>query len=191
MRFVHHIAARTLVWLAAIAMPLQGVQTSACGCTNSSTQASNATHSGGPARCCGKPTTGACPCTGAELCRCGKDSSCCQPKASCCSTALPKCSGASCCHGRSCCSGGSEETSNNGCSCGDNCQCGQSDSPSQPSTPPAEDTPTERVLLALTMPSAPNGVALSLPERCRFDFLALAASLPAVDRCVSLCRFTL
>lgn len=192
MKFVQPLIARAIVWLAAGAMPLQGLPAAACGCTASSDTVVTTNKADDAPSCCTN-SSGACPCTGASICRCGEKSDCCRSKAtSCCSSAGDRHSfqRKSCCQTRSCCCG-SDVVSGTGCSCGDNCRCGQSEPPAHPATPPAEDCSTDRVVAASSMPTISGDAASVLPRHFRFDSAALAASLPSIDRCISLCRFTL
>jgi hypothetical protein len=169
-----YTAARTLIWLAAFAVPVQGLPPAACGCTK--TAATN---------CCERSpiSAGRCPCTGAQVCRCGESSSCHNPSPTCCSkqNAAP-----SCCH---CCS----SSGNSGtCPCGSNCQCGKSNAPEAPATPPTENNnSSERIVADAT--SAGSFAGLYSPDMTQrnLDFNVRAAALGALDRCVVLCRFTI
>lgn len=168
-------AARTLIWLAAFAAPVQGLPTVACACTKTATK-----------DCCASReiSSGRCPCTGADVCRCGESSPCHKSSRSRCSeqSAAP-----SCCHG-CCCAKGSNGT----CPCGANCQCGKNDSPEAPATPPTENNnSSERIVADAT--SAGSFTELYNPEETRryLDLNTGAASLGALDRCVVLCRFML
>lgn len=191
MDFVPPVIARAMVWLAAVAMPLQGLPAAACSCIASS-DAVTATNKADEAPSCCNESTRACLCTGASICHCGEESDCSR------SNTIPCCSSVtdghslqrlSCCQTRSCFCG--DESRAMSCSCGDNCRCGQSEPPAHPATPPAEDCQSERVLVPSLMPAAIGNEAHILPRTFRFDSAALSASLPTIDRCVSLCRFTL
>lgn len=192
MYFVRPLIARTMVWLAAVATPLQGLPTASCGCTAGSDTVV-ATMKADTATSCCKKSTRACPCTGASICRCGEGSRCSQSNArSCCSSANGghASAQASCCRTCSCCCCGGD-SGGAGCSCGDNCRCSESEPPTNPATPPVEDSQPDRVLVASSMPVALNDALPIVPRASRLDIAAMAASLPTVDRCVSLCRFTL
>lgn len=192
MQPARHFTARTLIWLAAIATPVQGWPAAACGCGCDSLLVPVASDVATAPGCCSgvlseaHPTKRSCPCTGARVCRCSEKKSCCQPKSACCGSSAFGVSG--CCgEANSCCSSGSEKS---GCSCGDDCQCGKSEPTKQhPATPPAEGSQVERVIANLAASVPLGSLAAILPEPSRFDTTALAASLPAVDRCVSLCCF--
>lgn len=198
-----HTVARLLTWLAAIATPLQGMPSTACGCSSGVAPMVLAGCAVTTQACCpsgrviSQPMGDSCPCTGAAVCRCGEQSSCCQQKADCCGSLDPNAVGGS----DSCCSRKSDYcgvgldgcgTCSVGCSCGDNCQC-RTDAPTnqQPATPPAEESKTERVISDLAMSGSLSGIAALPPQPKHVDVSARAAALPAVDRCVSLCCFRL
>ena len=175
MWITEHIAARTLIWLAAVAIPVQGLPPAACACTKVVSETCCASSQNSPGRC---------PCMGAEICRCGESSRCHKPSPSCCSeqNAAP-----SCCH--SCCC---SRDSNGTCPCGSHCQCGKNDAPKAPATPPTENNnSSERIVADAT--SAGSFADLYNPDMTQrnLDFNAGAAALGALDRCVVLCRFTL
>lgn len=73
MFLIHSNTTRIFVWLAAIAIPLQGLPTAACSCTQATV-------------CASEVVASQCSCTGAKVCQCGETSACCQPKTSCCSS---------------------------------------------------------------------------------------------------------
>ncbi len=182
MHMTRHTAARTLVWLATIAMPLQSLPTAACGCTTSGAQACEV---GGALAGSGELSVGRCPCTGAEVCHCGELSPCRKSSShSCCSE---KSASPSCCHG-CCCSRGNTGT----CPCGANCQCGNSDAPKAPPTPPTENNDSsERILADILSVGSFAGIYSPDATRQHLDIYPVAAALDALDRCVVLCRFTL
>ena len=176
-----YTAARTLVWLAAIAMPLQSSPAAACGCTNSDAPACEV---GGALTGSAESSVGRCPCTGAEVCRCGESSPCHESSRSCCSkqNAAP-----SCCQD-SCCSKGSSGS----CPCGANCQCGKSDAPEAPRTPPTENNnSSERIVADILSVGLFAGIYSPDTTGQHFNISTDAAALAALDRCVVLCRFTI
>ena len=194
-KFAQHTFARVLIWLAAIATPLQGLSAPACGCT---TDASVAIGDAEPASsCCSETAPGVCPCTSAKVCHCEEKG---QAKSSCCSQAADDdarvqqhscCQPRSSCNGRSCCCGGLGDANGSGCSCGDNCHCCENDSPAQPATPPVEDSQPDRGVAAASLPAAISEAVTPASQQFSITPAELDASLSGVDRCVSLCRFRL
>ena len=184
MSMTRNITTRTLIWLTAILVPVQGLPAAACGCASGKRcdqkveQSSNccgasssdaaATHN-----CCQSQSTGACRCTGAKVCRCGENSDC--------------KSAESCCGTDACCSneGGSA------CSCGTNCQCGSNHMPEKPVAPPVENNTAEKVAsdsvltVSLSTVYEPPAARRTPQTSVETDVLA------ALDRCAALCRFTL
>ena len=193
MCMTQHIAARAMVWLAAIVLPLQGVPTAACSCMTSATSANNREQPpscGGvssasvsdtsPAPCCSQKSVSRCRCAGATTCCCGEVSSSQQPSRSCCSGST---------RSQSCCS---SDDGSSGCSCGDNCQCGQNDSPPQPTVPPLENNSPERIVADSAAAASCEAAAHPSPTLRRHSDRCAGANPPsALDRCVSLCRFTI
>lgn len=171
MWITNNIAARTLIWLAAITIPVQGLPAAPCGCI-------------GGKSCCQRQVAGSCGCTGAKVCRCGETGPRRTPAKSCCVARLEK----------ETCRSTSGSTSSKGCACqcGTNCQCGSSKEPREPATPPVEhNNPTEKVVsdsLAV--------VSVATVYQSRFTRRSPDASVEldaraALDRCAALCRFTL
>ncbi len=158
--------ARIIVWLAAIAIPFQGLPSAACGCVQVATLETAEAPS-----CCSQPQADqpAC-CSGAEVCRCGEASSCCQAKPSCCSD---------------------QTSSEAGCQCGDQCQCGTSNAPTRPAVPPVENNSPERIALDSAATAFFGSVFLPSTTRQHLGLSVGAHALTAHDCCVSLCRFTL
>jgi hypothetical protein len=187
MWITRHIAARSLVWLAAVTVPMQGLPAASCGCTSGkiccqqdgqSTDCccSRSPDASGPTSrkccCCQQGTTGACACTGAKICRCNADSPCRKsPEKTC------------CCQ--------SSSAGDSVCKCGPNCQCRQT-KPPQPATPPVQTN--NSTVKALSQSSSPAGVATiyeaQVPQRHN-DVPLEADALTALDHCVLLSRFTL
>jgi len=167
MYFTQPITTRLIAWLAAIAIPFQGLPAASCGCVRTS---------GAAESCCSQPSTGQCPCTGAAVCRCGESSSCCQPEPSCCSGDSTSESSCQC---------------GTGCQCGDNCQCGKSKVPTKPAAPPAENSSPERIATDSTSAATVSAVFLPAFSRQHLELSAGAIALTAHDSCARLCRFTL
>jgi hypothetical protein len=198
MWITQHIAARTFVWLAAMAIPLQGVPSVACGCTSSASCCNEVRQCQGccgagsssacetaSASCCSEQTTVPCRCTGAKICRCGETSSCHQQGG--------HRQGGSCCSGsiaaNNCCSG---DEAGAGCSCGDNCQCGQqNNAPTEPAAPPVENNSPERILVDSAEVASAEAAYLPSTTQRHADLCAGVDALSALDRCVNLCRFTI
>ena len=193
MWITHNIAARTFVWFAAMAIPLQGVPTAECGCTSNATcsnkveqlkgfccASSSSAFESTPATCCGQKAAGPCRCTGAKVCRCSEASLCHQQSRTCCS--VHKAS-------NSCCSGDKCATD---CSCGDNCQCGKNNTPAEPAAPPAGNSSPERILVGSAEAASSEAAYLSsLATRQHLELSVGMDALSALDRCVTLCRFTI
>ena len=150
------IATRTLIWLAAISVPVQGLPAAPCGCI------------------------------GSKACSQSKESS-----GSCCSTNKAR-GGQRCCAGpqenagHSCCSAGEKS----GCQCGINCQCGATQNQA-PAPPPVEQSQTEKVLNDAFATVSIATVGHSRTTQHHGNTAADANASAALDRCVSLCRFTL
>lgn len=183
MYITHHIAARTLIWLAAIAIPMQGVPTVACNCSRVTHSPKEIEPSQG---CCSSASQQGlcrCPCTGATVCHCGEDSSCKQQTHSCCSESPEK---------KSCCSGGTCPCCAEGnCSCGANCQCGKSSAPTEPVCPPVENNSPERIIADSTALVSLATIYQPCPTRHYLSVSADSALLTSLDRCITLCRFTI
>lgn len=129
----------------------------------------------------------------AATCACGPSSSCCSESASgessCCSAEKQVGTTDSCCSTTPCCST-TENGSSSGCQCGIHCQCGQDEQPS-PSTPPVESNAAEKLANASLWTVSVTILYQPHVTQRRNDSSAAADSLAALDRCVSLCRFTL
>ena len=182
MWIAQHLAARMLVWLAAMAVPVQGLPTDGCICTSVSSASDKTAPTAN--NCCASShaSCGRCPCTGAEVCRCGQSSLCHKPSHSCCAGHRAK---ASCCS--DCCgSNGTHGT----CPCGEDCQCGKNDTPKTPATPPVEPNSPERIVADSAMAISSAVVYQRSALRQHVDFCMEIDSLAALDRCVILCRFT-
>jgi hypothetical protein len=167
------IAARTLIWLAAITIPVQGMPSRSCGCARSKI-------------CCQKDGRSKGCCCSAEKVREGR--CCCADKqatstGSCCSASRHKAALRSCC----CTARGGQDST---CNCGSNCQCGTNQQP-RPATPPVENNTAEK--MASDSIATVSVATVYQPQTTqRHNHTSTAAdALAALDRCVSFCRFTL
>ncbi len=147
---------RLLIYLAVLAVPLQGVPAETCGCVGS-----NFFGNSESSQCC---------------CATVRDGS------GCCSSRQQD-STSSCC-------GNSKGGKASPCRCGSNCQCGKSHSP-PPATPTTDTHDVEQlihenqsIVAAASVPEFPSLLA---------DVASRWQPLPAtaLERCTSLCRFTL
>ena len=169
MRISKNIAARTLISVAVATIPVQGLPTAACACT------STARHS-----CSQQSDVGPCPCTGARICRCGLGCPCLRPACS--------CQAARC---RSCATSNSLADFKPQCPCGASCQCGQGSGPTKPASTPVETNSSKQ--LANDSLATPSAIAICQPDAAfpRLDPNGGPDALAAIDRCATLCRFTL
>ena len=165
-----NLTARALIWLATLAIPAQGLQVTACGCGG---DAGDVQASPSEIPCCGKVDNALrSSCCGAEAVE--EKSCCCARKPD-----SPRNSAS-----ESCCSPGTT------CQCGAHCQCGTARAPA-PTTPPVENTAAAKVTVYTT--SAKSTVAICPSQAApRYDHSATVfVSMAALERCISLCRFTL
>lgn len=181
MQFAHHIVARTLVWLAAATLPLQGLPVTSCSCTSVTACSVTAEQSHGC--CCSGKNPANCPCTGAKVCRCGKASPCQRQDHRNCCTRGARCH---CCLGE-CCS----PARGGPCPCGANCQCGKNNGPTAPAVPPVEHSSPERIVAATAAAVTFVTVQQASTTRQHSETRAGTDALSALDRCVTLCRFTI
>jgi len=158
------VATRIFVWLAAIAIPFQGLPSASCGCARAEM------FSYGPSKtnCCNK--------SGARVFRIGETNFCCQAEPTCCSAKVISDGNCQC---------------DAGCQCGDDCQCGKSNVPAEPSVPPVGNNSHERIVADSI--GTVDYVAFYLPSttRQRVELHAGANALTALACCVALCRFAL
>ena len=155
--------ARSLIWMAVIAIPAQGMQVSTCGCGEGNVASSA---NGGSSPCChsAAPKSGGCCCIAEPATCCGDSTT---------SADAP------------CCSSDSSS-----CQCGINCQCGKVKAPT-PTRPPVENTGPEKVSIdSLSVDSQVYFCPLHSDER-HTSATPSAGVMAALDRCISLCRFTL
>lgn len=154
------IATRTLIWLAAILIPLQGIPAPACGCfaSNECSQSSTQIRS----CCCSEEAVsqGQCCCSRREA-----------------GATHPCCSGVS---------SGQDSTSQVAC----NCQCGKTNQ-DIPATPPVENNQLEKVLTDAPVVSSLGTTYQPKATSQQGVVSSVATPLAALDRCISLCRFSL
>ncbi|MCA9068227.1 MAG: hypothetical protein KDA84_04855 [Planctomycetaceae bacterium] len=113
----------------------------------------------------------------------------------CCCELAEREAGTCCCSQRqakskpTCCSQGRNK-SGSPCQCGENCRCGQSE-PTQPFTPIPQQHPTEKVAQDANT-STGNLLPLALQTmEGHSKATSLLDTSTALDRCATLCRFTL
>lgn len=171
MGMIHKPAARTLIWLAAMTLPFQGLSVASCGCDR--------------ANCCqNDEQPGGCCCSTDQV-----------HEERCCCAGNRAASTESCCAAvgqhpvsRCCCqSHGGQGTA---CRCGPDCQCGKSGQPT-PTVPPAESKSPDKVVNGLVSAAAVATVSRPQITRQHHDPSPASNALAALDRCISLCRFTL
>jgi hypothetical protein len=180
------IIARTLVWLVAMSVTLQSMPEVGCGCSSAACSPQASCFTGGSdvlvvTSCCGERSTGCCPCTGAAVCQCSEGGSCCSRSSACCDSKNAK---------SSCCST-AQGTDSQGCQCGDNCQCGIQQLPAAPMAPPAESNSLEKVTSDSLVTASLGTIYVPTTVQHRGEHSATAPANAALDRCISLCRFTL
>lgn len=155
-----YIAARTLIWLASIAAPVQVLPAESCGCVDRTA-------------CCHRHAESKnCCCRSAANARGG-----------CCSAQRKSAVAHACC--------GDQTGQKSACNCGLSCQCGKS-KPPQPTAPPVEsNSPTEKLVGDGALAVFIAGVVLPEVPPQRIAVSIERDTVTALDRCVSLCRFTL
>lgn len=155
-----YIAARTLIWLAAIAAPVQELPAESCGCVGRT--ASCQRHVESKSSCCRSAA---------------------KAREGCCSAQRKTAIVHACC--------GDQTGQKSTCNCGLSCQCGKS-KPAQPTAPPVEiNSPTEKVVSDGALAVFISGVVLPEVPPQRIDASFELGTVTALDRCASLCRFTL
>ena len=156
-----YIAVRSLIWLAALAVPIQGLPAADCGCASSK-------------KCCqGYEQSAGCCCSEVKV----REGRCC-------------CSGKRVVAERSCCCQVGITPDSSGCNCGSNCPCDQEHQP-EPATPPVENEPSQKVVGEMASAiSAPTTYQPDRPQS-QHDASLEADFHSSLDRCACLCRFTL
>ncbi len=162
------ITARILVWLAAISVPVQSLPAS-CACSDIAT-------------CC--PETGHqrhCCCSATKI----RQGRCCCCRARNRDDARQNAAGE-----RSCCQG-HRQTPAPKCTCGVNCQCGKAN-PTKHVPPPVEnENSTEKLAKTASSLACVTVVSLVPARGRRNEEMSATHTFGALNRCVSLCRFTL
>jgi hypothetical protein len=149
MWFTRHIAGRTLLWLAAIGVPVNGLQAVSPGCSASGACTAQSQH--------------------ARTCACSA-----QPERSdsCCAARRKQSENHSCC-------GKTQDTSDTPCKCGIGCRCGKDEQQAPTAPPVENNRPTEKVASACTSVAAPFKTHLSSAKWCQASscFLEALAAL--------------
>ena len=163
---------RALVWAVVLLMPMQSLPAATCGCASSKS-------------CCKKDERSSDCCCSATKVR--KGQCCCARKRA--ATTHSSCCSQEARRETSCC-GTVKSEQGSGCNCGSNCQCGKGQQP-RPTTPPVENNTTEK--LANDSISTVSVATVYQPRTTQRhnDTSTAADALAALDRCASLCRFTL
>lgn len=194
MWITNNVAARTIIWLTAVTVPVQSLPAASCGCRGGkgswqeveqskgcccATSSSAAQHS-----CCQERSSGPCRCTGAKVCRCGDTSPCRQKTQSC-------CAGRSEARTSSCCS--SRATVGKPvCLCGTNCRCSMNKEPVEPAAPlPVENASVEKVANDSVSTVSLASVCQRPAARRTHDASSVTDALAVLDYCTTLCRFTI
>ena len=176
-------------------MPVQVLPAAACGCTSGKSccepdeqskdcQCAASREGSAEARhsCCQQRAPGPCRCTGEKVGRCGESSRCRKQPKSCCAGRVAK--------GTCCAANDSVTFGASACKCGVNCQCNTSKEP-KPDTPPVENNSSRKVA-GESNSTVSVGTVYQPQTTWRHNVAFVEAdALAALDRCVSLCRFTL
>lgn len=155
-----HTAARTLIWLAALAIPVQGLPASSCGCT------------GGKACCREVGQRPGC-CCAAERVR----------EARCCCARRETEAGQSCC-------GKAQSGPDSGCRCGTHCRCGKTSQPTPATPTPVEHDSMEKLVSHAASTVSVDSVDQHLVMPRRNEGARESGAFTAQDRCIRLCRLT-
>ena len=157
------ITTRILICLAMLTVPLQDLPAASCNCSLG----------------CSLSFTNCCCCTGAPICHCGEGTEITTDSASGCESQSEK---DACCIETQAAEPGS-------CSCGTNCHCGKQSQPVSPLVPSSDAKNPSEKLVSLSQLTVVTTLVDQPPKlgkpRC------ISASLVSLDRCISLCRFTL
>lgn len=156
------ILLRTLIWLAVVAVPIHGLPAASSGCS-------------GDDSCCTQRESAGCRCS-VERVRRGQ--CCCKRKPSCCSARKKAEVDRSC-----------QERGDSTCHCGANCQCGRTQQP--PAAPLPENTKSEKLADEILASDLVSVYVHVQPAKQNEQASPTADANSALDRCVSLCRFTL
>lgn len=171
------ITTRIMICLAALTVPLQGLPAASCHCCSG--------HSQSDTECCsGQGTstdnkTARCCCTGASVCHCADNAE------------LPAISASrlESLPADNSCSSEIQAVEPGTCSCGTDCHCGSQNQPVSPLAPaPVEKNPAEKIV---DFPEVIFVVTIDNLSQTAGKTHTCTAPQAALDRCVSLCRFTL
>lgn len=152
-------AAKFVLWLIAITIPVQGFPAVPCRCEGA--LVNQHANTPNPGCCCGlaEKKAGTCCCSNSDT----------ASKPSCCD---------------SCCGNAESE-----CPCGGNCRCGKSEPP-QPLAPVSHEYPVEKAAPETNF--GDRALLLPTPKTPELDGSHVSSSTAtALDRCATLCRFTL
>jgi len=186
--------ARTFIWLAVLAIPLQGLPVAACGCANSPFKAQPSNRS-----CCSSdrdarnaPTTRRCcqrrvnpGAANPECCSAARNGS--RELARFCSADRVGGTGesGSCCHGVL-----SSSAHEIDCTCSNDCQCDQHNSPAHPATSPIENSSFKRILVDYSTGTNGGCAAVATAKtQLQLGWRVSDGVSTALDRCITLCRF--
>ena len=164
MRKLAHITTRGLIWLTAALLPIQSLPAAACGCTSKSASGSG----------CEKVEASKSTGTG-SCCRRQRQRSCCDAKAT--------------QQSSSCCSA-KQNTASNNCECGISCSCSKSEE-SKPATPLSQNRTSDQITGESVLATSFATAIIPLATQPHESATCSIGSLGSLDRCVSLCRFTL
>lgn len=154
----------TVIWTMAVAIPFQRLPARSCGCTVSH-EAANASTCGH----CTHESTG----------------SCCSARSaghSYCSGARRQSNTSSCC--------GKSKCNCHHCTCGIHCPC-QQGKQLPPTAPPVEQRSLDKVFSLALAPISIAVIVPSIESQRPIATLAAGDAISGMERCISLCRFTL
>lgn len=188
MSIAQSIAARSLIWLTAVMMPMQVVAQTSCGCVTSESAYQDQGKTAGcchranekePGKlkhnCCRQLALGPSHSTGTKIHR-GEVTRCDHPEVA---------TGCRCTAASSAVLGSSQ------CGCGQSCRCGTKETP-KPATPPTESNDsTQKVVNSTTSVASVVTACPTRSTQYRTSRSSEAVTVTALDRCISLCRFTL
>jgi len=163
MGMTNTITTRILICLAILTVPLQGLPAASCNCSLG----------------CSQSVMNCCCCTGAPVCHCGEGTEITTESTSGCESQSEV--DASCIE--------IQATEPGTCSCGTECHCGEQRQPVSPLVPSSDAKNPSEKLVSLSQLTMVTTIVDQPPKsgkpRC------ISAPLVSLDRCVSLCRFTL
>ena len=183
MRSSMNTTCRTFVWAVILMTPVQSLPAATCGCGTSNSCGEQEEQFNGCSCSVQLVRSGRCCCakkrTAESRRRCCKS----RPKGSCCRAGKLIGKNSTCCSSKN----GEQRSS---CDCGIDCQCGKSHQP-RPTAPPVENNTAEK-LASNSITIAPAGFVCTTQNTQRYRVASTARdAVGALDRCVSLCRFTI